>query len=361
MSYVANPDDITAPTLSTLAGTAQDEFIQLKKKINNVFLASGYSADVSMQAITAGLIYIKDIPAGTSTSIAYGFAADVSRNDTTCPIPVVGGQFNGRLGSNVNGTGAVDLTIFGIATEAWTGDNNSQATLKGAENAIISQANNNIMQLRGLDVVFKNRSDNREMGGLGPVQGLGSNLYNANSAGITFSSNNRSVLYGEYCGWGTGMRFNADCLDIWWDKAPATGSPRYFPAIGIDFSRMLDPSSQNPWSAHRMTSALALKEYMSITWDGLKQLRSYCDSARTTTLPGAGGPTAGGTLWVIAQGGQPALNGDSLIAPTKSFGYDYVNNLIVMGGTVGGVPGAITASMKININNTYYYVGLTAA
>lgn len=335
--YTPDADDVLAPTLGTLAGTAQAEFIAIKSKLNLLFLASGMNVDTNVLSLNCGQVYIKELPAGTSTQIAYGFATDVTRNDAASPIPAVAAQLNARLGAGINANGAIDITIFGFASEAWTHETLSQATLKGGEVAVISQANSNIMQLRGLDVVFKNRSDIREVANLGPAQGLGGNKYNANSAGVTFSSNNRSALYGEYCGWGTGIRFNADCLDIWWDKDPATGIARYFPAIGIDFSRMLDPVSANPWSAHRMTSAIALKEYMSITWDGLKQVRSYCDSVAST-------------LWFCATGGQPALNGDVLIDVVDVFGVKYSTNQVCINTTTGGVAGASTGSIVMLIN-----------
>lgn len=348
MAYTPDPDDATNPVLATLAGTAQAEFVALKTKLNLLFNASSMNADTNVLGINSGLSYIKDIPAGTSTQIAYGFATDITRNDAASPIPAVAAQLNARLGAGINPTGAVDITIFGFASEAWTHETLSQATLKGGEVAVIAQANNNIMQLRGLDVVFKNRSDIREVGGLGPAQGLGSNMYNANSAGITFSSNNRSALYGEYCGWGSGIRFNADCLDIWWDKAPATGIPRYFPAIGIDFSRMLDPvaAETNPWKAHRMTSAIAMKEYHSITWDGLQQVRSYLDSINSTH-------------WYTATGGSPALNGNPGTAVVNGLGYQYAAAQLAITTAVGLVPGAATGSITILVNGAPKLIAIT--
>ena len=346
--YTPDADDAANPLLSTLAGTAQAEFQALKTKLNLLFFASSYSAPLKNLQLNTGLGYIVDLPATTDTGIAYGHHVDITRNDISAPnVQVNAFQMNGRLGNNLNPDGLLNASIFGFASEAWTGEVASQASLIGGEVSVISQANNNIMPLLGLDVTFKNRSDVRELAGLGPAQGLGANKYNSNSRGIQFAGNNRSALYGEYCGWGRGILYQADCLDIWWDNnGVSPGVGKYRPAIGIDFTQMLDPTSVNPWSAHRMSSALALKEYMSVTWDALQQLRSYCDSVDST-------------LWLVATGGQPALNGNPLVAVTDVFGVKYSSAQLCINTPAGGAPAAADASITILVNNIPHYVHLT--
>lgn len=323
--YTANPDDATAPTGSVLAGTAAEEFRNLKKKINNLFLSSDYVLLEQKQSIKAGLYYVTSVPAGISTNIFYGYATDLTRNDISVPaggVLGVAGQFNARIGPGLNPLGAKDVSVFGIATEAWTDEVGSQATLKN-EVSIIAQANNNVMQLLGLDVVYKNRSDIRIGGSLPVAQGLGANLYNANSRGIQITAPPRSPA-GEYCGFGTGIRFEANGLDIWWDKDAALfglGVARYRRAIGLDFTRMGTPATTEPWTAWRHSSALAMAEYMSITWDSLQFTRTWLDSGITT-------------MWFFGVGNQPTT--------IAHVGWDYTNgymvypvNAVAAGATAG--------------------------
>ncbi len=103
-------------------------------------------------------------------------------------------------------------SVWGIATEAWTGDidteGTSSATLIGGEFSIVSQYHANANTLVGVDIVFKNRSDadtELEHGG------AGDNKYNDNSRAIQISSQDPTSA-GEYCGWQTAI-YLSDKLD----------------------------------------------------------------------------------------------------------------------------------------------------
>lgn len=121
--------------------------------------------------------------------------------------PVVPGFF---IGYSKGGTG----TVWGIATEADTGDNTtagtSSANLVGAELAVMSQYPSNSSTLAGVNVVFKTRPDSLVGGAV--RAGLGSNNYNLNSYGVWITAQARSTA-GEYCGWSRGVMFDANSLD----------------------------------------------------------------------------------------------------------------------------------------------------
>ena len=132
--YTPDADDATNPILSTLAGTAQAEFQAIKQKMNNFFLASSYNSSLMNQGIRAGTSLVLDLPAGTDPGILYGHSVLVTRNDmATSGAQVVGAQINAVLGSDINVPFVKDVSVFGVAIEAWTGPSASQATLVGME------------------------------------------------------------------------------------------------------------------------------------------------------------------------------------------------------------------------------------
>lgn len=385
MPYTPNPDDVIAPTLSTLAGTAQAEFIALKEKINNLFLASDYQSALLLQGIKAGTFLLANLPAGNvNPGIMYGHAVNITRNDLSGGgATVVAAQLSAIWGNNLDGF-AKNIAIFGVATEAWTGPIASHATLIGGEFSVISQYNANEMALVGGDFPFKNRND-LSSGGLtvagsfiiggtyiiiatgttnftligaanstpgtifvatgvgvgtgtatGSVsQGLGANQYNKFSRAIQITAQPRSGA-GENCGWFKGIQFFPHSMDY-----VHIGGVQ-IPGVAIDIANFsASPATQEPWTAYCISSALALSEYMSITWDYLKFTRSYLDSV-------------GNKFVILGIGNSPTT--------TQLFAFNYVTNNIELPGTVvGAIPGAITASMRIKIGATNYYIGLTAA
>lgn len=118
---------------------------------------------------------------------------------------VVPGMF---VGQSLGGT----ATVWGTATEAWSGNATTIATsdvvLCGSENAVISQNPNQTKRVIGNNAVFKNRADGSEY----PLGGLGANRYNTNSYAYWVTSQARGTS-GEFCGWSRGLLFDADGID----------------------------------------------------------------------------------------------------------------------------------------------------
>lgn len=146
-----------------------------------------------------------DLTPTGNPSIMYGWVAALTR--TSGAKWVVPGFF---VGEASGGTG----TIWGIATEAWTGTRSAVATsssvLVGAEFSCVSQYSNQSDAVIGVDVVFKNRPDSLLTGAV--RGGLGSNRYNLNSYAYWITSQPRSTA-GEYCGWTRGIMFDTNSLD----------------------------------------------------------------------------------------------------------------------------------------------------
>ena len=341
MPYTPNPDDATAPLESVLAGTAAAEFRAFKTKVNNVFLETDYFAPLLQQAVKAGITNVLDIPAQADTRIAYGFHTDIKRNDiAAAQVACVALQANARLGPNLNAPFVKDHYVFGVATEAWTDEVASQATLIGLETAVISQYNANIMPLVGCNIVFKDMSDARKLASNTVAQGLGADKYNANSKALFFTAFARS-LSGERCGWGRGLVFADSCFDSYYDQLAGV----YKQPVGIDFTEQDGPFTSEPWTAYitplksGISSALALAEYMSITWDRLQFTRTYLDSDNDRFV-------------IFGDGATPTT------IPRLAYNYDQ-NYLELPSGVVGGAPAAADASFKIKIGATEYYWHLT--
>lgn len=392
MPYTPNPDDASAPVESVLAGTAAAEFRAFKSKVNNLFLLGNYDSDLAQQGLKAGTVLVLDLPATVfdpawATSgggILYGHAVNITRNDIAVTglgagahVSAVAAQLTAIQGNNQNST---NVYIFGCATEAWTSPVNSQAILIGLETSVISQYNDNTCALVGLDVVFKNRPDGYNTNGpiaatamvagityvikvpgttvwtnfgaannlagtvfvaTGPGtgtgtcegavrQGLGANHYNVNSRAVQITAMAPSGV-GEYAGWHKGITFEVNSI------SQALIGGVIVPGLVIDMTNMGNPVNvaayNNPWVAYRHSAALALSEYMSITWDKLQFTRTFLDSFNTI-------------MWLFAIGGNSTTPTDV----TKCVGFDYTNNYLVMPTlTIGGAPGAPTGTFPMKV------------
>lgn len=342
--YTPDADDATNPLLSTLAGTAQAEFQAIKQKMNNFFLASSYNSSLMNQGIRAGTTLVIDLPAGTDPGILYGHSVLVTRNDmATSGAQVVGAQINAVLGNDINVPFVKDVSVFGVAIEAWTGPSASQATLIGMESSIISQYHGNILALLGCDIVFKNRPDTLYFDSV--RQGLGSNQYNSNSRAIQITSQPSSTA-GERCGWHKGIVFYENSF-AWAMETQGALSGTVTPAIALDFTNMgnplVDPGANNPWTAYKISSALALSEFMSITWDKLQDTRTYLDSFNKM-------------MWLFSTGGSASPS----VYPTGQLGWDYDTNKLVVNSGLQGPPAAADNSVIMTFSGVDYYVHLTA-
>lgn len=99
-------------------------------------------------------------------------------------------------------------TVWGVVTEAINFPTAS-GNVVGTESAVVNMAPGNVGELRGLDVVFKNRMDTQFND---PVPSVGDNRFNESSAAVFISSQPRSPA-GEYSGWQAGLRFGRWSLD----------------------------------------------------------------------------------------------------------------------------------------------------
>lgn len=99
-------------------------------------------------------------------------------------------------------------TVWGMVTEAINFPT-AMGNVVGTESAVVNMAPGNTAELRGLDVVFKNRMDASLND---PVPAVGENRFNESSAAVYISSQPRSPA-GEYSGWQAGLRFGRSSLD----------------------------------------------------------------------------------------------------------------------------------------------------
>lgn len=135
---------------------------------------------------------------------------------------------SGLIGRGYCYPGTMPRITWGIATEAWAMPG-AVSSLVGGEFSVISLNHNQSCDIRGADLVFKNRRD-----GAGSVGRVGENRYNENSRALNISSQQRSAA-GEYCGWQTGIYFDNDSLD-------RTASKPY--TALVDFTAI---THQEPW------------------------------------------------------------------------------------------------------------------
>jgi hypothetical protein len=143
--------------------------------------------------------------------------------DSSPPAPVEDGAITGftvvRPGSgNAHAVGAVGRAysasrapgniMWGMVAEALNFPG-AQGHIVGIESGVVNMSTDNVGELRGLDVVFKDRMDTDFAN---PVPMVGQNRFNAHSSAIYVSSQPRSPA-GEYSGWQAGIRFSRHSLD----------------------------------------------------------------------------------------------------------------------------------------------------
>jgi hypothetical protein len=143
--------------------------------------------------------------------------------DDSPPAPVEDGAVTGftvvRPGSaNARAVGAVGRAysasheanniVWGLVAEALNFPS-ARGHVVGVESGVVNMSPDNVGELRGLDIVFKDRMD---VDFANPVPVVGQNRFNADSAAIYVSSQPRSPA-GEYSGWQAGIRFSRHSLD----------------------------------------------------------------------------------------------------------------------------------------------------
>jgi len=114
----------------------------------------------------------------------------------------------GAVGRAYSASRAPGNTMWGVVAEALNFPG-AQGHIVGMESGVVNMAADNPGELRGLDVVFKDRMD-VDLGN--PVPVVGQNRFNENSSAVYVSSQPRSSA-GEYSGWQAGIRFSRNSLD----------------------------------------------------------------------------------------------------------------------------------------------------
>ena len=114
----------------------------------------------------------------------------------------------GTVGRAYSASRAPGNTMWGVVAEALNFPG-AQGHIVGMESGVVNMAADNPGELRGLDVVFKDRMD-VDLGN--PVPVVGQNRFNENSSAVYVSSQPRSSA-GEYSGWQAGIRFSRNSLD----------------------------------------------------------------------------------------------------------------------------------------------------
>lgn len=99
-------------------------------------------------------------------------------------------------------------TVWGVVTEA-ANLSGASGHVVGTESGVVNMSHDNDGELRGVDVVFKDRMDSDVAAA---VPFLGQNRYNDHSAAVYVSAQPRSPA-GEYSGWQAGIKFGAASLD----------------------------------------------------------------------------------------------------------------------------------------------------
>lgn len=119
-----------------------------------------------------------------------------------------GARAVGAVGRAYSVSPGPDNTVWGMVSEA-ANFPGAQGNIVGIESAVVNMAPGNVGELRGIDIMFKNRLDvNVDVA----VPVVGANGYNERSAGIYIGSQPRSPA-GEYSGWQSGIRFGKTSLD----------------------------------------------------------------------------------------------------------------------------------------------------
>jgi hypothetical protein len=305
-------------------------------------------------------------------NIIYGFAAAVRRSGgksltVAAQLDAIGGRNAGDA-------------VFAAALEAW-GEPGFMFPLVGAEAAIINQSNANVSAKTGLAVIFKDRPD----GATTVVDGLGSNFYNYDSAGLVFDAQGNSAT-GELCGWSRGIQFIGSCLNtqtprawsavatytagmvvssggVLWqaivnsiNQVPAAGSAYWVQhttgavglteqAVGIDFSSLPLGTLAN------ISNAIRLRDGMSFAWDAFSAITTFfdftnsrmvlCDNSGNRQLQVEVG--ANSAIWLRQAADPVAGGGAATLGP---------------GGINGPVGAAQVAWMNIRLATVNYFIPL---
>ena len=114
----------------------------------------------------------------------------------------------GAVGRAYSVSAAPGNTVWGMVSEA-VNFPAANGNVVGIESGVVNMNPANESQLRGLHVVFKNRTD-LAIGE--PVPVVGQNKFNDHSVAIYVTSQPRSAA-GEYSGWQTGIKFDTASLD----------------------------------------------------------------------------------------------------------------------------------------------------
>ena len=114
----------------------------------------------------------------------------------------------GVVGRAYSVSNAPGNTLWGLVSEA-VNLPAASGHIVGIESGIANMNPANAGELRGIDVVFKDRGDANLSA---PVPVVGANGYNERSAAIYVSSQPRSSA-GEYSGWQSGIKFDRHSLD----------------------------------------------------------------------------------------------------------------------------------------------------
>lgn len=119
-----------------------------------------------------------------------------------------GARAVGTVGRAYSTSSGGDNTVWGVVTEAINLPG-ARGNVVGLEAAAVNMSPDNSGELRGIDVVYKNRMD-LSLGDAVPA--VGQNRFNDKSAALYVSSQPRSPA-GEYSGWQAGIRFAPNSVD----------------------------------------------------------------------------------------------------------------------------------------------------
>jgi hypothetical protein len=165
-------------------------------------------ADINADTTKNGFYFYQNYTTSRTTGQVFGYAANVKRSGGGAKV--VPAQLNGYA---VDGGSS---SVWGVATEAWTGDSTNEGTgsasLIAGEFAVHSQYHDNSSPIVGADHVFYLKPG---AGGDVLHGSLGNNNYNLNSVAVQISvgHNEGRPATGAYNGWNTGIYFTSNSLD----------------------------------------------------------------------------------------------------------------------------------------------------
>ncbi len=119
-----------------------------------------------------------------------------------------GSRAVGSVGRAYSASRGPDNTVWGVVTEGINFPS-ARGNVVGTESAVVNMSHDNEGELRGIDLVFKDRMD-ADIDN--PVPLVGDNRFNDHSAAVYVSSQPRSGA-GEYSGWQSGIKFDKSSLD----------------------------------------------------------------------------------------------------------------------------------------------------